>query len=193
MLQASILIFLAGSILCGVAQNMTQLIALRALQGLGGGGLMVVTMAAIADVIPPADRGRFQGLFGGVFGPATVVGPLLGGFLVEHLSWRWTFYINVPLGVSALAIIQFVFWLHTAHMNHRVDYMGAGFLAAALTCIILFTSEGGAILPWNSPQLWCTLALGLGCLGGFVYESTSPPSRSCRSRCSGSALSCSRS
>ncbi|MDR5775225.1 MULTISPECIES: MDR family MFS transporter [unclassified Caballeronia] len=169
-LQASILIFLAGSILCGVAQNMTQLIALRALQGLGGGGLMVVTMAAIADVIPPAERGRFQGLFGGVYGLATVVGPLLGGFLVEHLSWRWIFYINVPLGVIALAVIQTVFKPHTAHVNHRVDYMGAGFLAAALTCIILFTSEGGALLPWSSPQLWCTLALGLICIGGFVYE-----------------------
>jgi EmrB/QacA subfamily drug resistance transporter len=169
-LQASILIFLAGSVLCGIAQNMTQLIALRALQGLGGGGLMVVTMAAIADVIPPADRGRFQGLFGGVFGVATVVGPLLGGFLVEHLSWRWIFYINVPLGVVALAVIQLVFKPHAAHVNHRVDYMGAGFLAAALTCVILFTSEGGSILPWSSPQLWGTLALGLICLGGFVYE-----------------------
>ncbi|SAL14076.1 EmrB/QacA family drug resistance transporter [Caballeronia arvi] len=169
-LQASILIFLVGSILCGVAQNMTQLIVLRALQGLGGGGLMVITMAAIADVIPPAERGRFQGLFGGVYGLATVVGPLLGGFLVEHLSWRWIFYINLPLGLIALAVIQLVFKPHTAHVNHRVDFMGAGFLAAALTCIILFTSEGGTILPWTSPQLWGTLLLGLVCLGGFVYE-----------------------
>ena len=104
-LQASILIFLAGSILCGVAQDMTQLIVLRALQGLGGGGLMVITMAAIADVIPPAERGRLQGLFGGVYGLATVVGPLLGGFIVEHLSWRWIFYINVPLGIVALVVI----------------------------------------------------------------------------------------
>jgi EmrB/QacA subfamily drug resistance transporter len=149
---------------------MTQLIALRALQGLGGGGLMVVTMAAIADVIPPAERGRYQGMFGGVFGLATVVGPLLGGFLVEHLSWRWIFYINVPLGLVALAIIQLVFKPHARHVSHRVDFMGAGFLASALTCIILFTSEGGSTLPWTSPQLWCTLLLGLICLGGFVYE-----------------------
>jgi MFS family permease len=90
--------------------------------------------------------------------------------MVEHLSWRWIFYINVPLGVVALAVIQLVFKPHTAHVNHRVDLMGAGFLAAALTCIILFTSEGGAALPWSSPQLWCTLLLGLVCLGGFVYE-----------------------
>jgi EmrB/QacA subfamily drug resistance transporter len=169
-LQASILIFLAGSILCGVAQDMTQLIVLRALQGLGGGGLMVITMAAIADVIPPAERGRFQGLFGGVYGLATVVGPLLGGFIVEHLSWRWIFYINVPLGIAALIVIGAVFKPHTAHVKHKIDYMGAAFLASALTCIILFTSQGGTLLPWSSPQLWCTLLLGLISIGGFVYE-----------------------
>jgi len=169
-IQASILIFLAGSILCGVAQDMTQLIVLRALQGLGGGGLMVVTMAAIADVIPPAERGRYQGLFGGVFGLATVVGPLLGGFIVEHLSWRWIFYINVPLGVLALIVIGLVFKPHVAHVKHKIDYMGAAFLAASLTCIILFTSQGGTLLPWSSPQLWFTLALGFITLGGFIYE-----------------------
>jgi EmrB/QacA subfamily drug resistance transporter len=169
-IQASILIFLAGSILCGVAQDMTQLIVLRALQGLGGGGLMVVTMAAIADVIPPAERGRYQGLFGGVFGLATVVGPLLGGFIVEHLSWRWIFYINVPLGALALVVIGIVFKPHVAHVRHKIDYMGAAFLAASLTCIILFTSQGGTSLPWSSPQLWFTLALGIITLGGFIYE-----------------------
>jgi len=169
-LQAAIVLFLVGSALCGLAQNMTQLIVLRALQGLGGGGLLVVTMAAIADVIPPADRGRYQGVFGGVFGLATVVGPLLGGFLVEHLSWRWIFYINLPLGVIALAVIGAVFKPHAAHIKHTIDYMGAAFLAGALTCIILFTSQGGTILPWTSPQLWCTLAMGLVCIAGFIYE-----------------------
>ena len=169
-IQTAILIFLAGSILCGVAQNMTQLIVLRALQGLGGGGLMVVTMAAIADVIPPAERGRYQGLFGGVFGLATVLGPLLGGFIVEHLSWRWIFYINVPLGVLALIVIGLVFKPHVAHVKHKIDYMGATFLATSLTCIILFTSQGGTLLPWSSPQLWFTLALGIITLGGFIHE-----------------------
>ncbi|MDP9154162.1 MAG: MFS transporter [Pseudomonadota bacterium] len=169
-IQAAILIFLAGSILCGVAQDMTQLIVLRALQGLGGGGLMVVTMAAIADVIPPAERGRYQGLFGGVFGLATVLGPLLGGFIVEHLSWRWIFYINVPLGVVALIVIGLVFKPHVAHVKHKIDYMGAAFLATSLTCIILFTSQGGTLLPWSSPQLWFTLALGVIAMGGFIYE-----------------------
>ncbi|SEB23659.1 MDR family MFS transporter [Paraburkholderia sartisoli] len=169
-LQTAIVLFLVGSALCGAAQNMTQLIVLRALQGLGGGGLLVVTMAAIGDVIPPADRGRYQGMFGGVFGLATVIGPLLGGFLVEHLSWRWIFYINLPLGIGALLVIAAVFKPHTKHIKHAIDYMGAGFLATALVCIILFTSQGGTILPWSSPQLWFTLAVGLVCIGGFIYE-----------------------
>ncbi|WP_421045622.1 MDR family MFS transporter [Paraburkholderia sp. A1RI-2L] len=169
-LQAAIVIFLIGSALCGVAQNMAQLIALRALQGVGGGGLMVVTMAAIGDVISPAQRGKYQGLFGGVFGLATVVGPLLGGFLVEHLSWRWIFYINLPLGAVALAVIGAVFKPRVAHVKHVIDYMGAAWLAAALTCLILFTSEGGSLLPWSSPQLWLTLVLGAVSVAGFIHE-----------------------
>src|SRR6201996_5894331 len=160
-LQTAIIVFLIGSALCGVAQDMTQLIVLRALQGLGGGGLLVITMAAIGDVIPPAERGRYQGIFGGVFGLATVVGPLLGGFLVDHLSWRWIFYINVPLGIVALLVIGAVFKPRTVQVKHSIDYMGAAFLAGALTCLILFTSQGGTILPWSSPQLWFTLAMGL--------------------------------
>ncbi|HLX03024.1 MAG TPA: MDR family MFS transporter [Trinickia sp.] len=169
-LQASIVLFLLGSVLCGLAQNMTQLILLRALQGLGGGGLLVITMAAIGDIIPPAERGRYQGLFGGVYGLATVIGPLAGGFIVEHLSWRWIFYINVPLGIVALAVIGAAFKPHVAHVKHKIDYMGAGYLAAALTCIILFTSQGGTVLPWSSPDLWFTLALGCIAIAGFVYE-----------------------
>lgn len=169
-LQISIIIFLLGSALCGLAQNMTELILMRALQGLGGGGLMVISMAAVADVIPPADRGRYQGLFGGVFGLATVVGPLIGGFLVQHFSWRWIFYINLPLGLFALLVIGLVFQPQAAKIRREIDYLGAIYLAAALTGIILFTSEGGTVMPWDSGQLWCILAFGLVCLGGFIYE-----------------------
>ncbi|HTH62280.1 MAG TPA: MDR family MFS transporter [Paraburkholderia sp.] len=169
-LQAAIVLFLVGSALCGVAQNMMQLILLRALQGLGGGGLLVVTMAAIGDVIPPAERGRYQGMFGGVFGLATVVGPLLGGFLVERLSWRWIFYINLPLGALALVVIGAVFRPRVAHVTHVIDYMGAAFLASALTCLILFTSQGGTILPWTSVQLWLTLLFGIVSVVGFIHE-----------------------
>lgn len=169
-LQTAIVLFLLGSVLCGVAQNMTQLVLLRALQGLGGGGLMVVSMAAIGDIIPPAERGRYQGMFGGVFGLATVVGPLIGGFLVEHLSWRWIFYINVPLGIVALLVIGTAFKPRVLRVKHEIDYMGAAFLASALTCIIMFTSQGGTILPWSSPQLWFTLALAILSIAGFIYE-----------------------
>jgi predicted MFS family arabinose efflux permease len=109
-------------------------------------------------------------MFGGVFGLATVVGPLLGGFLVEHLSWRWIFYINLPLGAIALVVIGAVFKPRVAHVKHQIDYMGAGWLAAALTCLILFTSQGGTILPWTSVQLWLTLLFGIVSVAGFIHE-----------------------
>ena len=168
--MACVTLFTVSSLLCGLSWSLGSLIFFRVLQGLGGGGLMVVTMAAIGDLVPPDRRARYQGMFGGVYGLATIVGPLLGGFLVEHLSWRWIFTINLPLGALALAVIGIVFRPHTAHVKHRIDYMGAAFLATALTCVILFTSEGGSLLPWSSPQLWMTLVLGLVALGGFVYE-----------------------
>lgn len=103
---------------------------------------MVISMAAVADVIPPADRGRYQGLFGGVFGLATVIGPLIGGFIVQHASWRWIFYINLPLGLFALLVIGAVFHGSARRSKHEIDYPGAIYLSMALLCIILFTTEG---------------------------------------------------
>ncbi|QGY31639.1 MDR family MFS transporter [Pantoea cypripedii] len=169
-LQISVILFLVGSALCGLAQNMEQLIFTRALQGLGGGGLMVVSMAAVADVIPPADRGKYQGLFGGVFGLATVIGPLLGGFIVQHASWRWIFYINLPLGLFALLVINAVFKTDSKRKAHEIDYPGAFFLCLALVGITLFTSEGGSVHAWSDPQLWCIFAFGVVGVIGFIYE-----------------------
>lgn len=169
-LQVAIILFLLGSVLCGVVQNMAQLVLMRALQGLGGGGLMVISMAAVADVIPPAERGRYQGLFGAVFGLATVIGPMMGGFIVEHMSWRWIFYINVPLGLLALLIITTVFNGSGQRNNHQIDWLGAIYLTLALVCITLFTTEGGTVRAWSDPQLWCILAFGIIGIIGFIYE-----------------------
>src|SRR5206468_3833748 len=124
-LQTAIVIFLIGSALCGIAQNMTELIAFRGLQGLGAGGLLVTTIAVVGDIIPPRDRGRYQGIFGAVFGVSTVVGPLLGGFFVDNLSWRWIFYVNLPTGAAALFVIGAVFHSRTNRIEHK-QRRGAG-------------------------------------------------------------------
>ena len=126
MFLAAIVIFLGGSILAGLSQSMDQLIGFRALQGIGAGGLMVGAQAIIGDIVPPRERGRYMGLIGSVFAVASVAGPLLGGFLVENLSWRWVFYVNVPIGVVAIAIVITRLHLHTPHRSHRIDYVGAG-------------------------------------------------------------------
>jgi EmrB/QacA subfamily drug resistance transporter len=167
-LQAAIVLFLAGSVLCGAAQDMTQLIAFRALQGLGGGGLMVVTIAVVGDIIPPRDRGRYQGILGGVFGVSTVVGPLLGGFIVEHFSWRWIFYVNLPVGLIALAVIAATFAAPVEHVKHRIDYLGAALLAGGLSAIVLYTSLGGGDEPWGSTFMLALLAAGVVLLVAFV-------------------------
>jgi EmrB/QacA subfamily drug resistance transporter len=152
-LQTAIVIFLVGSVLCGLSQSMAQLIAFRTLQGLGAGGLMVVTLAVVGDIIPPRERGRYQGYFGGVFGVATVIGPLLGGFFVDNLSWRWIFYVNVPVGAIALTVIATAFHTREVHTRHAMDYLGAVLLAAALAAIVLFTSLGGTTWAWSSPRI----------------------------------------
>ena len=150
-LQTAIVIFLIGSALCGLAQSMVELIAFRALQGLGAGGLLVTTIAVVGDIIPPRERGRYQGLFGAVFGVSTVIGPLLGGFFVDNLSWRWIFYVNLPVGAVGLFVIGVVFHARAEHVRHSIDYAGAALLAAGLTGIVLFTSLGGTTLAWGSP------------------------------------------
>src|SRR5881398_4252670 len=126
---AAILIFLAGSMLAGLSQSMGQLIGFRALQGIGAGGLMVGAQAIIADIVPPRERGRYVGLIGSVFAVASVAGPLLGGFLVDNLSWRWVFYVNLPIGAVALLIVALRLRLPSSRSRHRIDYPGAALLA----------------------------------------------------------------
>ncbi|MFI1888328.1 MDR family MFS transporter [Streptomyces jumonjinensis] len=166
--QAAIVIFLIGSALCGVAQDMPQLIAFRALQGLGGGGLMVLSMAIVGDIVPPRERGRYQGLFGGVFGASSVLGPLLGGFFTDNLSWRWVFYINLPIGVVALIVIAAVLHIPVRSTPHRIDYLGTFLIASVATCLVLVASLGGTTWAWSSAQIIGLAVLGMVLLALFI-------------------------
>ncbi|MDG9717177.1 MFS transporter [Streptomyces sp. DH24] len=166
--QTAILIFLVGSALCGMAQNMAELIAFRAVQGLGGGGLMVLSMAIVGDLVPPRERGRYQGLFGAVFGATSVLGPLLGGLFTEHLSWRWVFYVNLPVGVVALAVIAAVLHIPRRTTRHVIDYLGTFLIASVATCLVLVASLGGTTWSWGSPQIIALAVLGAVLAVAFV-------------------------
>jgi EmrB/QacA subfamily drug resistance transporter len=167
-LQSAIVLFLVGSALCGMSRSMTQLILFRFVQGLGGGGLNVTTQAAVGDIVSPRERGRYQGIFGAVFGLASIAGPLLGGYFTTHLSWRWIFYVNLPLGIIALVVLAATFPAQSLRRAHAIDYAGAGLLAVVLSAMTLVADTGGTALPWSSGLVLGLIAIVVIALVGFV-------------------------
>ncbi|AZM47634.1 MFS transporter [Streptomyces sp. WAC 06738] len=170
--MSSIVLFLIGSALSGMAQDMGQLIAFRAVQGLGGGGLIVGVMAIIGDLVPPRERGRYQGMMAAVMGIATIGGPLVGGTITDHLGWRWAFYINLPLGAVSLFVISAVLHLPKKRIKARVDYTGAALLSVGLTALVLVTSWGGTEYDWGSAQIIGLAVLGAAALAAFGWAET---------------------
>ncbi|MFI5632100.1 MDR family MFS transporter [Streptomyces sp. NPDC051664] len=169
----SIVVFLIGSVLSGMAQDMGQLIGFRAIQGLGAGGLMVGVMAIIGDLVPPRERGKYQGLMAGVMAIAMIGGPLVGGTITDHLGWRWSFYINLPLGAVALAMVTAVLHLpNKERTKAKVDYLGAGLLTLGITAIVLVTTWGGSEYAWDSAMIMELAAIGVVSLVGFLFVET---------------------
>ncbi|MFC6086281.1 MDR family MFS transporter [Sphaerisporangium aureirubrum] len=167
--QAAIVIFLIGSVLCGMSQNMPELVAFRALQGLGGGGLMIGVQAIVADLVSPRERGRYTGIIGAVWGLSSVIGPLIGGFLTDQASWRWCFYVNLPLGLLAFVLTSVLLKLPKPRVRPRLDILGTALLAGTSTCVVLVTSWGGTEYAWNSPMIVSLAALAVVLAVGFVF------------------------
>src|SRR5919204_2978071 len=164
----AISIFIVGSALCGLAQNMTELVVFRAIQGIGAGGIFPLTIAMVGLIIPPRDRGRYQGLIGAVFAAASIVGPLVGGLIVDNFSWRWVFYVNLPVGVLALAVVYVTMPRRRERHEHSIDWLGAGVLAAGTTALLLGLVWGGRDYSWTSAHVVGALATAAGLLAMFA-------------------------
>ncbi len=171
----AILVFLAGSLLCGAARSMGQIIGFRALQGLGAGGLLTLAQAAIGDVVSPRDRPRYQGLLTGTFALSSVAGPLLGGLITQALSWRWVFYVNLPVGLLALAMIATGLRSPPSGQKRRIDYAGAALLTGATAALLLLLAWGGTEFPWASPDSAGLFALTAVLVGLFLWRETRAP------------------
>ena len=166
--QFAIVVFLIGSALAGLSQNMTELIAFRGLQGLGAGGLMTLAMTIIGDIVPPRERGRYQGYMGAVFALASVIGPLLGGFFVDQLSWRWVFYVNLPVGAVALVVTSAVLDLPHRRISHSIDYLGTALLVGSVGSILLAVTWGGTEYAWGSSTIITLAIVGAALLAAFI-------------------------
>lgn len=173
--QIAIVVFLVGSALSGLSQTMNELIAFRALQGIGAGGLMALSMAIIGDIVSARERGRYQGYFGAVFAFASIAGPLAGGFFVDSLSWRWVFYINIPVGIVALVVTTSALRLPYRRLEHRVDYLGALALTAGVSALLLVTVWGGSQYPWGSSTIVSLTVAGALLVTAFaLWERKAP-------------------
>jgi EmrB/QacA subfamily drug resistance transporter len=168
LLMTAIIIFLIGSALSGLSQSMDQLIAFRAIQGLGAGGLMVGAIATIGDLVSPRERGQYMGYMMGAMTLAMIAGPLAGGYITDALSWQWIFYINIPIGGAALVYLARTMHLPPKRVEHRVDYLGVGVLAVAATAIVLLTTWGGNQYGWGSPRILGLGAIAIAAVAGFI-------------------------
>ncbi|AUC54144.1 EmrB/QacA family drug resistance transporter [Sagittula sp. P11] len=171
-LQSGIIVFTIGAVICGVAMNMGMVIAGRSVQGLGAGTLIVTSMATVGDLLPPRQRGMAQGMMGAAFGVSTVIGPLLGGFIVQHWSWHWIFFVNLPVGLLAFVILGMALPRRDDLTKRKVDYLGAALLASLLAAIVLLPNAAQSAGGWGSPAVLALAAIGVLTMAGFVLAET---------------------